>query len=73
MFQIWSYLEQRNYGNRYYSLKEYEKVSKSQSDQMLGYRDIALRSFSDVLTSTFIAAFGKQYLQVQVGSKTFLQ
>ena len=40
---------------------------------MLGYRDIALRSFSDQLISAIIAAFDIQYLEEQVGSKTFLQ
>ena len=29
--------------------------------------------FSDVLTSAFVAVFDMQYLQVQVGSKKFLQ
>ena len=35
--------------------------------------EIALLSFSDALTSAFIAIFNMQYLQVHVGSKTCLQ
>ena len=34
---------------------------------------IEILHFSDVLTSAFIAVFDMEYLQVQVGSKMFLQ
>ena len=63
--------------NKYYGPKECEKMSKEYvRTRVIKYfltEIIALRSFSDVLTSEFIAVFNIKYFQVQVGSKIFLQ
>ena len=57
-----------------YNLKECEKMSNEHArTRVIICLVKELPSFSDVLTSTFIAVFDMQYLKVQVGSKKFLQ
>ena len=77
MIQLWSYLKQHNSEDRYYSLKECEKMSKmrirARVIRCLLIKILDFEVFQMCWPSAFIAVFDMHYLQVQVGSKTFLE